>query len=266
MLPTKTQTFDIWQKPELIDKELATKRKPVDYKTIIGGNRVTFLGETHENYPIRDHIVAHAQDFCDCGITHYAVEASSRGVDTFAKLVGNPDTDLSAVDVGPTLYEGTRDSYIGAIRAMARTGIQVIPIDMQHEDPEVREQHQADQLETILKENPDAKIAVLIGTIHTNRTLGTFRHLGGRISQHYSTVNVQFIGGTEKFNLITTSSRRLGLMNEEFMLDMRPYRGTKNAPFSEGPADFVVHLPYKGEPPVKPPWYEFMEQLERSES
>jgi len=92
------------------------------------------------------------------------------------------------------------------------------------------------------------------------------RNLGNRIFQRYSTVNVQFIGGTEKYNPITKSSRRLGLTNEEYMLDMRPYRETKNVPFSDGPADYVVHLPYKGEPPVKPPWYEFMEEMEQSEA
>lgn len=265
MPPVKTPVVDVWQKPELIDRELTTKRKPVDYKTIIDGNRVIFLGETHENYPIRDHIVAHAQEFRDSGITHYAVEALSSGADTFANLVSNPDTDLSAVDVGPNPYEGARDSYISAIRAMARTGIQVVPIDRQT-DPETREQHLTDQIDALLKKNPNAKVAVLIGTIHTNRTVGTMVHLGNRISQRYSTVNVGFVGGTEKFNPITKSSRRLGLVDEEFMVDMRPYRETKNVPFSEGPADYVIHLPYKGEPPVKPPWYEFMENLENSES
>jgi len=162
MPPVKTPIRDVWQKPELIDKELATKRKPVDYKTIIDGNRVAFLGETHENYPIRDHIVEHAQELHDSGITHYAVEALSSGADTFAHLVSNPDTDLSAVDVGPTPYEGARESYISAIRAMARNGIQVVPIDLQT-DPEAREQHFTDQLEAILRENPGAKVAVLIG-------------------------------------------------------------------------------------------------------
>lgn len=269
----KTPTVDCWQKPELIDRELTTNKKPVDYKTIIDGNRVLFLGETHENYPIRDHIATHAQDLRDSGITHYAIEALSSGADTFAKLARDPETDLSAVDVGPNPYEGARESYIGTIRAMARTGILVIPIDIQHEDPEVREQHLTDRVEAILRNNPNAKVAVLIGTMHTNRVVGTsdvphgsLPHLGYRISQQFSTVNVQFIGGTEKYNTLTKSSRSLGLVKEEFMLDMRPYRETKNAPFSDGPADYVIHLPYKGEPPVKPPWYEFMEQLENGKS
>lgn len=94
MPPVKTKApvaVDIWQKPDLIDKELTTERKSVDYKSIIDGHRITFLGETHENYPIRDHIAAHAQELRDSGITHYAVEALSNGADTFANLVSNLD-------------------------------------------------------------------------------------------------------------------------------------------------------------------------------
>ncbi len=157
--------------------------------------------------------------------------------------------DLSKVNVGPG-----RADYVEAIKAMASQGIKIVPIDIdQSSKPsqEKREAHLADNLLETFQKNPQARVAVLIGTNHTLRVYDITKDVPSLhqriIRAGIPTINAVFTGGEENIpRNITESAVQAGLGNTEFMLDMRPYIGMKNVPYGAGEVDFVIHLPQTG--------------------
>jgi len=164
-----TKKADPWMNPDKAAWELRDKHQTVDYSAIVGDNKVLFLGEIHSNSAIREHIQQHAANLKAAGITHYAIEAIDNGNDIFERLNRGEAVDLSRVDVGP----GRRD-YEAAILAMAAQGIKVVAVDIdQSTKPtkEEREAHMTGNLQKILQEDPNAKIAYLVGESHSSKTV-----------------------------------------------------------------------------------------------
>jgi hypothetical protein len=236
---------DIWRNPTDVAKEIQDKQQPVDYPLILGDNRVLFLAESHSNYPIRKHIAQHAKDLKAAGITHYAIEAYETGNDFFDKLNKGKPVDLSKVDVGPG-----RADYEEAIRAMAAQGIKVVAVDIDHATNPSREEREARLTENImrlLQEDPNSKVAVLIGGFHALRYYVSrdVPSVGKRLMDAQApAVNVYFAGGEDKMpTQLTDPVNKIGLGNREFMLDCRPYANSNSVPFGKGEADYIIHLP-----------------------
>ena len=232
-------------------KEIKDRRQPVDYHTIAAEARVLFLAENHSNHAIRQHLVRHAPDLRKAGITHYAIEADEAGNVTFEKLGGNEPVDLSRVDVGPG-----RADHEEAIKAISAQGIAVRAIDVDKrsslsgEDREVRLEENINRL---LQEDSNNKVAVLIGRFHTSRNTDMpegIPSVGKRLMKAgVPTTNVIFTGGESRIpKVITDAAVGAALANQEFMLDFRSYANLKHVPFGEGEADWVIHLPQQNTP------------------
>lgn len=248
-MPTEAKenpkAVDLWQNSDKIVSEIKDKHQPVDYTQIVDGRRVIFLGEDHHNHSIRYHLVQHAPDLKKAGITHYAIEASETGNTVFGKLNKDESVDLSQVDVGP----GRKD-YEEAITALATLGIKVVAVDVDRSTRPSKEEREArltENINKLLQEDPNSKIAVLIGALHTSRyyVSGGVPSVGKRLMEAgVATVNVYFFGG-EKVTpkVLTDATGQAGLAYQEFMLNFRPYTISDNTPYGKGEADWVIHLP-----------------------
>lgn len=153
----ENSTLDPWSSPETTAKEIRNQRKVVDYREIFKDRQLVFLGDNHANSSIRLHIGHNASNMKESGVTHFAIEADDNGKPVFDRLCQGEEVDLSNVDVGPAesaarlsefgqmvqaAASGSApmsnfiDPYAGragdeyAIRAVAKVGIQVVPIDM----------------------------------------------------------------------------------------------------------------------------------------
>lgn len=234
-----------WANRERTAKEIREKARPVDYSEVVGDNRIVFLAENHSNRAIRSHLARHAGNLKAAGITHYTIEASDKGKETFDRLSRGEDVDLSRVDVGPG-----RNDYEDVIYAMHAAGIRVVPIDIdQKQKPtkEQREAHIAANIEKIIEDDPTAKVAVLIGAFHTSRHYVSegVPSVGKRfMDKGIPATNVHFAGGQVAVPLtITQGAQGAGMANREFMLDMRPYQDTEHVPYGKGESDYLIHLP-----------------------
>lgn len=237
--------IDPWRKPEETAKEIQKKNRPVNYKEIVGENRVVLLAESHSNTSIRKHLVSHAKELKEAGITHYAIEADDAGKDVFERLNEGQAVDLSTMKVGPS-----RRGYENAIRAMSAQGIKVVPIDINQDNKpskEEREVHLTQNLTATLDQDPSAKVAVLIGGFHATRhhVSEGVPSMGRRLMKlQIPNVIVHFTGGLDRIpRIITDAAQKAGLANKEFVLDMRNYGDSKYIPYGSGESDFVIHLP-----------------------
>lgn len=238
--------IDPWQVPDNTVKEIQDKLLPVNYHQMVADNRVVFLAENHSNHPIRKHLAQHVADLKAAGITHYAIEAKEAGNEVFERLNKGEQVDLSRVDVGPG-----RADYEEAIRALAAQGIEVVAIDIDQSTKPSKEEREARLTENINKllQNPQSRVAVLIGAFHTTRHYVSegVPSVGKRLMDaQVAVVNVYFAGGEAKGpTMLTGAVSKAGLAHQEFMLDFRPYAGTKTVPFGRGEADWVIHLPQR---------------------
>lgn len=236
---------DPWSNPARASQEIKSRFIPVDYKRIVGENRIVFLGEGHFNPPVREHIARYARQMKEAGVTHYAIEAAETIKEIITRLNNGESVDLSNVLVGPV-----RSNYEVALRAMVAEGIQIVPIDVdQSKKPtrEEREAHITDELVAITASNPEAKVAVLIGGFHTAKSVSSegVAYTGKRIADAgIPAVTVMYAGGSEKIpKMVTESANLAGMSQTEFMMDLRPYVGSKYVPYGAGQADYLIHLP-----------------------
>lgn len=182
-------------------------------------------------------------------------EASSTGRATFDRLNAGEQVDLSQVQIGPFVPSEGRSNYETTIRAMAAQDIKIVPVDIdQSTKPttEERESHIMQELQQILTD-PNAKVAALIGGFHTSKRIPRdgVPYVGRRLVEAgVPTVTVQFTGGVETTpRIITDGARGASLANQEFMLDMKPYKESKYLPYGAGETDFVIHLPQQAPRP-----------------
>lgn len=248
---------DPWENPKSGAREMRAEKRPVDYNRIVGEKRVLFLGESHTNHAIREHICRYVKSFREAGITHYAIEAEE-GITPLLDAInrGEGGVDFSAVDVGPTMVSGVRDPcYEDAIRAVVGEGIRVVAIDRKDKrGAEAREQHLAERLKEIIAENSRFRVAVLIGASHVDSfpvILGAVS-LRERINRAgISEATVCFVGGDDAHPVFfRDAARRAGLAREEFMLDSGSYKNL-GALLGTERVDFLIHLPQRTDRPQR---------------
>jgi uncharacterized iron-regulated protein len=241
-----------WLNNETLSEEIANQGKPVNYVELVGDNSVIMLGEKHGNTSIREHIARNAAEFKKAGITHWAIEAPYDPA--FDDLNNGNPVDLSSVDLGPLSH--IDKSYEQAVRAMASQGIKVVPVDMDQRtipSSEEREPFLKDSVKLILADDPDAKVAVLMGSNHTdkNKSPHTVTSMTARlVDEGIKVVAVHYVGGTESSPshfLGATAKANLG--QSEFMMDLRPYQEQEGVVFGAGSADYVIHLPQQASTP-----------------
>lgn len=242
-------SVDVWRGGNTTAQEVKAKQQPIDYSQILGDARVLFLGEMHNNGAVRDHLALHAADLRAAGITHYAIEANEAGNEVLEQLSRDPHIDLSGIQVGPG---GDRQSYERTIRAMAAQGIKVVAVDIDQSAKPTREEREARMtanVEKILQENPENRVAYLVGGFHTSKRIGLpeISMIGKRISDAgIKSRVVMFTGGSDAIPMnLTNAAKGAGLSETEFALDLRPYAnsGSRHIPYGPGETDFVVHLP-----------------------
>ena len=242
-----TPKVDPWSDSQRASQEIKEKHFPVNYPQIVGDARVLFLGERHDDNTIREHIISSAPDFKAAGITHYAIEAPEVGNVTLARFNRGEQVDLSTIDVGPARF-----NYEQAILAMNAQGIQVVAVDIdQSSNPtrQERESRMSANLLKVIKENPNSKIAYLVGTTHAiKKPLTDKVKSAAQITEEagVKTVTAVFTGGIDSVpRNLTSAAKDAGLASAEFALDFRLYAAStlKSIPYGAGRVDFVIHLP-----------------------
>ena len=247
-----------WEAPKTAAKEIEEKRQPVDYPKITQNNRVAFFCDTHDNSAIRKHLARYAKQLKEAGFTHFAIEAPDTDKPTFDRLNDGINVSLSSVDVGPATSSeeedyGGRAGNERVIRAMAKHGLKVVPIDIdqtsvdyrstpEEQKDEQRESYLAQNIIRLLKSDPRNKVAVFIGGFHTRKKheFGAVPSVAQRITEaHYSTVTVEFAGGKDDTPFaITEAARDAKIDKDEFLLDNQPY-----AKFIGDDVNYIIHLP-----------------------
>lgn len=247
-ITSSTRSHDLnspWRSTETIVKELKEQAKEINYKEIVGDSRVVFFGENHSNSPIRVHIASYAKALREAGITHYAIEATrtEQSIQLLQSLVKGKTVDLSSIDLGP----GSNCEL--AVRALAKEGIQVVPVDIDQSlrpSQEEREAYITKNILDIITSSPDTKVAVLIGAYHASKKeISNFPYTAKRVIDSGVPCRViNFAGGMVAIpTMLTTPARQASLSDSEFVLDMKRYSGFEDVPFGAGQTDFVIHLP-----------------------
>jgi hypothetical protein len=260
--PSGAGTPDPWASAQSAAAEVASRKQPVDYATILGRARVLLAGENHANTAIRAHLAGRAEHIRHAGFTHYGIEAGPAGQPAIDALHRGERVDLSRVDLGP----GGAD-YELAVRAMAAQGLRIVFVDVdtaaqQKVGREGREQHITDHIAAALASDPDTRILVLIGGFHTGKTPMTdgIKSTRTRLDEAgIDTVTVEIVGGTLSIpRILTDAAAAAGAADEEFMLDLRGDQTSRSVPFGAGNTDWVIHLPQRGNTdphsPRPPPW------------
>lgn len=237
-----------WINPEDMILEIKRKRQPIDYGQILGSNRLLYLGESHneEHSIVRQHLSERTKEIALAGITHYAIEASRLDTAVYEKLLENPDNDLLGVDVGPGLDVV---GYGKIIRAFAQKGVHIVPIDVEDMagySYQQREDVLEEELVNIYKANTSARVAVLIGSAHTykGRLKGEFYFLGGRTEMRGipSTTVMFAVNGNSFSKELSKAIEFAGVVQEQFMIDMRPYQNMPDIPWDLKHPDFAINL------------------------
>lgn len=238
---------DPWSDSQRATQEIKEKHFSVNYPQIVRDARVLFLGERHDDNSIREHIISSAVDLKAAGITHYAIEAPEVENVTLTRFNRGEQVDLSTIDVGPARF-----NYEQAILAMNAQGIQVVAVDIdQNSSParQERESRMSTNLLKVIKENPNSKIAYLVGMTHAiKKPLTDKVKSAAQITEEagIKTVTAVFAGGIDSVpRNLTSAVRDAGLESAEFALDFRPYitSTSKSIPYGRGRVDFVIHLP-----------------------
>lgn len=232
-----------WVSLENAAKEIKSSSVPVDYSKIVGNSRVLLLGEFHKNSPIRTHLSQHAADLKAAGVTHYGIEAPQTE-EVFDRLNRGENVDLSQVRVGPTMA----DNYEEAVRAIAKTGIKIVPIDASNDGlgTDEREAQLTKNVMQILEQDRDSRVAVLIGAQHISKQgLSGVSSLRFRLDElDIPLTTVRFAGGIETIpTALLNAAASADQAQSEFMLDMSSYKDLDHVPFGKNDYDWIIHLP-----------------------
>ncbi|MFI2229612.1 hypothetical protein [Nocardia testacea] len=207
--------------PDSLDSVVANRRS-VDWNAMVGDHRAVLLGELHYNAPGRAFLAGQARAMREAGITHFGVEAPPHSA--FDELNAGRPADLT--QVGLRHLSG----YEEMMRAMNAEGITVVPLDMRRsahparDAQEVRDRHMAATIDGILSEDPDTKVAALLGSLHTSNSphfppnAGAILHAGP-----HSTTSIEFTGGYDRGNQLATVARKHNAAGETFVADLLDY-------------------------------------------
>lgn len=261
------ESDNTWTSSDDLANDLDDIVQPVDYASIFDNSQLVLIGEDHRNSPVRRHLAAHAAEIKACGTTHYAVESPpSPGIDLLNK---DPSYELGDTRVGVELKYDTdplkkerRESYQEVAKAMVRRGIKVVPIDVDYSRPhygaEEREVHMTQGLRDIFEADEKAVVAALVGADHAARNRGVLMNgvwgykyharvsaLSKRLARDgYKISPLRVVGGVcDAPTFFIDAVRTAGLSDEEFMVDLRPFRGSEQHVFSSGNFDWAIHVP-----------------------
>lgn len=247
---------------ESLDSVVANRRS-VDWNAMVGDHRAVLLGELHYNAPGRELLAGQARAMREAGITHFGVEAPPHSA--FDELIAGRPADLT--QVGLRHLSG----YEEAIRAMNAEGITVVPLDMPRsahpasDARHARDRHMADTIDGILSENPDTKVAALLGRLHTGNASQYFPPNAGAIlhAGPHSTTSIAFTGGYDRTNELATVARDHNAAGESFFADLRDYHNA-GGDFCSGD-DAYIH-PQSDPPPHLSPMFGVSRHRPRWES
>lgn len=248
------------------------RKEPINFKEIIGVDRVLFFGESHSHFALRGYLSREetATALKSAGITHYAVEAPKEGSEKRADLLARlnagediPEDQLLATDVAlypigqPELDRPeTRRGYVRAIKAMVRVGIKIVAVDYAETNTfsGARDEFIASSIQEIIDSDPKTKVAALFGFDHTNKNKSVVLPHAAQIlsdrklrdGSEIGVVTLKVLNDSEQhagnpwdqpFTVIKSDE---SLKHEEFVLDVRdeqPYPG----------ADYILYLPSSSE-------------------
>lgn len=248
------------------DTEIRLTPSPVDYAALTAGAQITLLGETHLNFPVREHLIRHAHALKAAGITHYAIEAPSYNKPVLDlintnedPLLGNEGDILDSLEVGPMggpEHPHPR-SYANIIRALHDVGIKTVPIDIDQlasefqaldlpTKEEEREAYMTEQFLSIIREYPDAKIISLIGQTHTLKTLKRPRTGTSSVAEHLTKSGISvksavFIGGDDRYPRgLTEGISQAALKDQEFTVT--PTQEIIDSFLGDVEPEVIIHL------------------------
>jgi len=139
---------------------------------LIRQNRVLALGETHLSpNPQRDFGASIIKDLKDAGATHLAIEADKQLQPILDEFMRTGNLDIKALPFG------LRDpDFISLLNNAREAGLRIVAVD-DHSDENrrdgttrvTRDQHMANNISDILKENSNNKVVFWVGSGHLTR-------------------------------------------------------------------------------------------------
>lgn len=219
--------------------DIQKNRAPVDYAALLGGAKVIFLGESHDNMPIRDHIARYAKALKDAGVTHFAIEAAVTAKVTYDKLNRGEYVTLAGVDTGPS------SNMPEMIRALSGQGIKIVPIDVDQSTGPSTAEREVEMTKHLLQcvEGTEGKVAVLLGALHTGENVwDDVPSCAARVAAAGHPIRrVRIAGGTEDAPThLSKAVETAGIQHEEFMLELG---ACAHLDIYGGETEFVIHLP-----------------------
>ncbi|WP_454194411.1 LuxR C-terminal-related transcriptional regulator [Nocardia sp. Marseille-Q1738] len=226
-------------------------RQEVDWNTPVENSQILLIGEDHSNISGRVFLGRQAAALKAAGVTHFCIEASPHPA--FDALNDGRSANLFNVEAGPA-WGGSS----GLVYAMVAAGITIVPFDVRSPGSkfgsplrDIRESHMAKTIAGVAHENPDTKIAVLVGMDHLaldqeiwERKTGAFAvSMNARLRDAgYTTTSVSLWGGEmAQPGVINSIAEHLGVQDETFLADLRDFHATGGG-FPDWESDFLLHL------------------------
>lgn len=240
---------NIWEDPQFLADEITNKAQFVDYSAIIGQSEVLLLGENgHNNSSVRSHLANNSISFKERGISHFTLETPHKFRRAFLDIHRGIKTKLTPNMCAPIYSNNKHNNYEDTVRSLIKEGILVVPIDPNERiiDEEQRESELSRRITRIMRENRDHRVAALVGNLHVSRLERhhTISPLGYRLVEAgLDVVTVMFAGGNADIDHFSKATRIAQLAEEEFMLDVRHYKGHHKDFDVIETVDFVIHLP-----------------------
>lgn len=231
--------------------QIKARKQSIDYRRILGENRVLFLGLNHFNFFVAEHVTRYARYLKELGITHYAIEAQPNTADALARLNRGEGVDLSSVLLCPEISLAPQ-AHEAAARAFAKEGIIVVPVDMDlalYRGEADREEKIYNNIKAIIEKEPNARIAVLIGAAHASKSY--LEEEGGSVRvrlnrDNITTSSVCYTGGLDMYpQQFLAATYAAGAHEEDFVIHDNA-DGEHNS-FSNGEFDHIIYLGQSGE-------------------
>lgn len=196
---------------------------------------VLLIGETHDNRPVRQHMVSCIPAFREMGIAAYGAEADANQQGEFDKIYQAHKNSLeyeapSSVRFGPQGYSGYRE----LVYAMSQNGITPFAFDVT-DSLIIGEKERTEAIKNRVRKH--GKVAALVGIEHAKRGRSGPRIINYLEGAGLRCVTVRYCGGETRGGYPIEGAARLAKRSGDIFIIRNHFLPEKAA------FDYIVHLP-----------------------
>lgn len=243
------RVLDPWGSDAGIARTIREHRTPVDFKKLVTAERpVLFLGEDHTDAASQEYLIGQAQALRESGVTHLALEGFTEAhQDALDRYFQGDNEARKVLEARASrideMHPGTGDRTLRLIDAMREQGVR--PAALESEETlagadernlqlEPRNVAWAESLARIRRDDPEARIVVISGSLHSNHQDDASANNQLRRNHGIDSTTVHFVGGSptsrsQPYRTISRAGLEEGVGGESFLVLSDRYRFNTDA-------------------------------------